>query len=412
MGGLLAVPSTGGSSDWLTRFVEWTFPFGEAPEHVYWWTGLATISAVLRRRCWLDRGTYVLYPNLNVMFVAPPAVIAKSTTLDRGANLLRGIEEVHLGPETSTWQALYKKFDDIKQTFTYKGEELWESPLACFVSEIGTFIDAMDKQSLLQLINFWDGKAGEKITLTNGSFDPVKPLISIIGCTTPDWFESSFDQRAVKGGFMSRFLLVRALGKAKLIENPAKLIKAHGEGLHRMQGAALRTDLEGIARYVGPFVVAPDVDPWMEAWYKQHITVDLPALPEVMQDGYGSRKHTMVYKVAMSLSVARNQWPHITLPIVQESVRLVTALEEPMSQIMQKIGIAQHAQQADKIIGMLRLKSATCNELMARGAFNLVQDVWMLDKLLRSMVAARLIERTGDGRYVPVVFGGAAAAAE
>lgn len=389
-----------GSGDWLTRFVEYTFPFGEAPEFVYWWTGIATVSAVLRRRTWLSRGTYVLYPNLNMMFIAPPGTIQKSTTLDQGTSLLRQVEGVYIGPETATWQALFDEFEHAKSSFMYAGEEVWDSSMACFVGEMGTFIDALDTAALNQLITFWDGKVGRKSTLTGRSFNLVNPLIGVVGCTTDDWFETSFDERAVKGGFMSRFLLIKANEKAKLISNPASVIEESGVN-RPMLARHLVTDLQAMFKScIGPFSMAPDAEEWIKDWYEKHNKVDVPKMPSVMQYGYAPRKQTMIYKAAMVLSVARNKWPLITIDLVQEAAGLVTALEKNMHVIMGKIGVHQNAVHGDKIIAMLRARPQRQSELIQK-VWGFIPDEAMLGLLLKNMAAARLI-RSANGVWHPV----------
>jgi hypothetical protein len=49
--------------DWLSEFVA-NSQWGEAPVYMYFWTGVSTIAAALRRKVWIDMGNFVWYPNL------------------------------------------------------------------------------------------------------------------------------------------------------------------------------------------------------------------------------------------------------------------------------------------------------------------------------------------------------------
>ena len=124
--------------DWLTSFVsasEW----GEAPSYFYFWVGVATIAAALRRKVWLDMGEFVWYPNLYTLLVAPPGVIQKSTTADIGMTLLAQVPGIHFGPSTLTWQALYDAFAEVGEEFDVPGENrtLLQFPLVINSSEFG-----------------------------------------------------------------------------------------------------------------------------------------------------------------------------------------------------------------------------------------------------------------------------------
>lgn len=386
--------------NWLDRFVDYTLPFGEAPEHMYWWVGISTIAATLRRRVWLDRGTYTIWPNLYVMIVAPPGVVQKSTTLAQGVGIIKAVPGVRLGPKATTWQQLYKEFQTAAEEsgkFQWNGEEMTEAAVVCFVSELGTFIDTADKQFQQHLIDFWDGESGRKSSLTNGDFELRNPIMSIVGCTTPEWFSSSFKEQEIGGGFLSRFIIVHANEASKIIENPAEFIEIREKelGVRRSQiKTELIEDLRSIAEIVGPFELTPDAKAWMKQWYTQHKLSDIPAMPTIMQLGYAQRKHTMIYKIAMCLSAGRAQWPTIDLATVQEAERLITALEEPWRKVMQGVGISKTTALADKIVELVRRRPTTLS-LLRTQTFRMLPEGVELDRVVDGMVKAALLVREG-----------------
>ena len=76
---------------WLKAFDEWTLPRSEAPATMIRWAGLFTLASAVKRRIWFPReilGSYDIFPNLYVVFVAKPGVARKSTTAGYAEELL------------------------------------------------------------------------------------------------------------------------------------------------------------------------------------------------------------------------------------------------------------------------------------------------------------------------------------
>ena len=75
------------SDDWITNFM--TFTEGlPTPEIFRLWSGISTIAATLERRVWVATGRGVIYPNLFVVLVAPPAV-GKSVAIDQSIRAIQ-----------------------------------------------------------------------------------------------------------------------------------------------------------------------------------------------------------------------------------------------------------------------------------------------------------------------------------
>src|SRR6266571_5580946 len=95
-------------SDWLESYLEFTSN-QESPEKLHLWTGLVVISGAIRRRLFMDRGVYRLYPNIYVIIVAESARIRKSTAMTIGMNLLKdSIKDVYYMSGSMTPEGLIK----------------------------------------------------------------------------------------------------------------------------------------------------------------------------------------------------------------------------------------------------------------------------------------------------------------
>ena len=74
-------------SGFISTYLKYVEP-QESPAIFHTWTAISTIANVLRRRVWIERGYYTLYPNLYVILVSSSGVGKKSTCIDQGMELI------------------------------------------------------------------------------------------------------------------------------------------------------------------------------------------------------------------------------------------------------------------------------------------------------------------------------------
>ncbi|MEM5734298.1 hypothetical protein AAEI00_21825, partial [Shewanella algae] len=73
----------------------------------------------LRRKVWIPQGYFNWYCNMYIVMVAPPGIVAKSTTTNIAMQLLRRVPGIKFGPDIVTWQALVTAFADANESFPY-----------------------------------------------------------------------------------------------------------------------------------------------------------------------------------------------------------------------------------------------------------------------------------------------------
>ena len=78
----------------------------EAPDEFHLWTAVSTVAGALGRKVWFDMGNHLVVPNFYIVFVSPPGIVQKSTTIGAGKRLLKQLDGIHFGPDTVTWQAI------------------------------------------------------------------------------------------------------------------------------------------------------------------------------------------------------------------------------------------------------------------------------------------------------------------
>ena len=118
-------------SDWLDSYLDYTSD-QESPEKLHLWTGLAVLSAVLRRRVWMDRAFYHLFPNIYVLIVAESARIRKSTAMKIGLTLMENsVKDVYTLGDAMTPEGLVKA---LNRPPTVKANE--EEPDKPFITPV------------------------------------------------------------------------------------------------------------------------------------------------------------------------------------------------------------------------------------------------------------------------------------
>lgn len=373
--------------DWLTEFVE-NSKWGEAPVYMYFWVGVSTIAACLRRQCWLDMGTFKWYPNLYTLIVAPPGIVQKSSTADLGMRLLREIPGIHFSSATLTWQSLYDAFAEVGEEFEYNGEMLKQFPLVINSSEFGITLNPRDTDMIDQLVHIWDGHSMSKRTRKDGELIIPNPCLNMIACTTPSWIAENVPQYLIGGGLTSRMLFVYAEEKAQYIAYPQDHIPKD----YAQRQQKLIRDLERISQLKGEFILTPEAKKWGTDWYRHFYEVEAKKIDKTLLGGYIARKQTLTHKVAMVLSASRGDSLVIDADLLNRAIMLVTKLEENMPLVYSKIGMEKGANASQQVLAFLdRYDGEAPFALLYRYMHKLYPDVQEFEKVLEGMLEAEMV---------------------
>lgn len=335
--------------DWITGFLDYT-RHAEAPPKLYFWVAIATIAGALRRRVWFEQAYFKWYPNIYLLLVAPPGVVAKSTTADLGIDLLRAVPGVQFGPDVVTWQALFDAFRDVHEGITYEGEVLEMSALTISASEFGNFLRPDDREMVDQLVNIWDGKPVKKRTRMDGEQIIQNPCLNLIGCTTPSWIAGNFPEYLIGGGLTSRMIFVYADTKFQYVAYPFRQVPPD----HLIKRDRLIRDLERISLLLGPISATEEALNWGTEWYERFHKEDSKKIDETLLGGYINRKQTLAHKVAMCLVVSRGDELVIQKADLERAIALLSELEKDMPKVYSRIGMSQEAIAGDQVLSYLK----------------------------------------------------------
>ena len=338
-------------SDWLAAYMEYT-EYSESPLVFHYWTGVHTIAAALRRKVWLDMGYFQWYPNFYIVFVSPPGIVSKSTTLRIGHQLLRQVEGIQFGPEAITWQALVTTLAESTEAFPLEdGTFMPMSAVTIGSGEFGTLLNPNDREMVDILVALWDGQTGvfEKKTKTSGHDRIENPWINIAACTTPAWIQGNFPEYLIGGGFTSRCIFVYAAKKKRYIAYPGLELPP---GFKKIE-EKLVEDLRQIAGLIGAYRLSPDAVAWGTAWYEKHYANKDSTLTTERFAGYWARKQTHIHKLAMVIAASQGTDLVIETGHLQLAEKILTALEGDMPRVFETIGAAPDAKYLREVLTLL-----------------------------------------------------------
>jgi len=338
--------------DWVKSYVDYS-SFGEAPTRMRFWCACSAIAGALRRKVWMHFPGYDWYPNLYIVFVAKPGVVAKSTTTDVAMQLLRAVPKIRFGPAVVTWQALVTYFAEARETFLHNGELVTMSPVTIHSSEFGNLIDPRDRQMIDMLVHLWDGKPFTKVTKNSGTDEVVNPWINVLAATNPEWIAANFPEYMIGGGFASRCLFVYIAEKERYVAYPEA--QTGFEGLREDLIADLTHISESI---VGEYSLTPEAKEWGSAWYERHYRQEALLMDSSRFGGYIARKQTLAHKVAMILAASHTDELVISRDDLETAVSMLSDLEADMQLVFEKIGMSAEALQSERLSQMVVKRGA------------------------------------------------------
>jgi len=340
--------------DWIKAYLEYS-SVTEAPKRMHFWAAVGTVAGALRRRVWLDMKRYCWYPSFYIIYVAPPGIVAKSTTIDIATDLLKQVPGIKFGPNAITWQALVTAFAQASESFEYNGEFHPMSPLTLVASELGSLLNLQDRDMINLLIELWDGKKTyEKITKMSGNDMIEAPWINLQAGTTPHWIADNMPQAMIGGGLSSRCVFVYGDRKEKYI---AYVDEQVGKDDAKLK-ANLIADLEKISMLCGPFVLTPEARAWGSKWYEAFWKDAMARMDDQMLEGYAARKQTHMHKVAMVLSASRSSSLIITAEDLQLANTMLEDIERDMHRVFSRIGRSEDSLQAERFIDFVRRRGS------------------------------------------------------
>lgn len=300
------------------------------------WSALTVLSAAMGRKCYINRGFYVLYPNLFTVLVAGSALCRKSTAVGLARDLLDGIDSTLVFRGKITPEKLTKDIAEAQHVDQDTMDTVGPNVLI-FSSELSTFLtkQSYGEPIIYLLTDLFDCPKEWQSRTKNSGTDILKNVfVSILAATTPDGVAKGIPESALQEGFASRIMFVyeantdRSNAFPELSEEEKALLEQ------------CRSMLKERSRLAGEFILEGEAKEWFRTWYNDVYKKSVPR--DKRLEGFFGRKHDHLLRIAMLLAGSFNE-KEILVGDLEGALRAVESVEEGARGAFQEIGAGASA---------------------------------------------------------------------
>ncbi len=294
-------------NNWTETFLDYMDGI-PSPEIYNKWTAYNIIAGALERRVWSKISNCRLYPNMITILVGPPAV-GKSMAIKEANIFWRAVEDFNVAPMNVTKEIFMNQLGCKTKTFEYNNQMQIYNPLLIAANELSTLFQGCGHEFLNTICDLHDcTEYFERNTKANGVEHHDKPHLNMIIGTQPSYLAEIMSEELYCYGFGSRSVMVYS---DYCIPSLANRFVGEREDLK----VQLVGDLMSIANLVGEFTWEPEAQKSIETWNSEDTQNE--AVKHDKFQGYKIRRTIHCIKLAMVMSVSRNEKLHVTLEDVE-----------------------------------------------------------------------------------------------
>lgn len=308
---------------WLDKLVTMHSDM-ESPTSFWMWSGLVTISAILKDNVWLSRGgKYNLYPNIYCILHADSG-LKKGPPINLSKRLVAKVNNTRLIIGRSSIQGILKELGTAKsepggrvntKSIGYINASELSGSLVTDPAALTILTDLYDR-------SYWEGEY--KSLLKMETFQLKDPTVTLFGGINAAHADEFFEMKDLKGGFFARTFIVYEKEESTINSLVRRGIPVDEEYLIKY--------LKELSKLTGPFKELADenneptvVGQYYDDWYKDfRNTVKTADIRD--ETGTLNRFGDSVLKIAMLLSVAKEPKLEIDL----ESLKLAISIGEKL----------------------------------------------------------------------------------
>lgn len=265
----------------------------ECPKNFVYWSGLSVISAIKKRKVWMVRPGYILYPNLYVFLLGPPAA-RKGFAVGIAEKLVSAMECTRVLSGRESIESMLKTMSEVHSS---NGKPPLKEASAFIPSEefAASIIRNREAFTILTDLYFRYQESYYYRTKSGGEAKLIKPYLAILGAINPAHFEDIIEDKDLKGGFIGRFTIIHET-KRRVINSGVEPNKVKIDDKKLL---ALLTEIDKIEGEISLSSGAKDL---MNDWYNEHSRL---LDNGEMEDPTGAlaRVHDTINKVAMVVAM-------------------------------------------------------------------------------------------------------------
>lgn len=330
---------------WLADYIEYTM-LSEAPAAFHFFTGCAVLGAAIGRKVWFAKGYYRVFPNHQIILVAPTGKCRKTSALNLGLKLLQQLDGLNILADKTTPEALTAELSTLGMGTGGKLYTAREAHGVVYAPELAVFLGKQRyNEGMISLLTALFDNPDKWLGSTKGAGkqELTNVCITFMGASTPDWLVSAIPQDAFGGGFMSRLLFIvqedtpRCFPIPKAVTTPIELIR----GLQHRHKATVGGEMTF-------------EDSKAEFWYSMWYTASRKDIPEDdKMAGYHERKPDHLLRLAMVLALSERRLKVTEADLVMSS-QLLSYIESQMLNTFKWLGIRPIGVDQERILRAMR----------------------------------------------------------
>lgn len=373
---------------WLRRFLEMTKE-SESPESYFYWSGLATLSAVVKNNVFLERHHYQLSPNIYVLLIGKSG-LRKGIPVNYAKQL---VAEANNTRVISGRNSIEGMILELSRGYSLTDGTVVKDAVGFMAAgEFASFL-LQNPQALTILTDLYDCHYNKKWknTLKGTGVETLNNVcLTMLGASNEIHFKDAVPLNAIGGGFLARTMIVmeeEKRGINDLFDEPE-----------------IKFDLPGMASYLkeltkikGQFTIDEAAKLYGRRWY-----LDLNVNKKI-QDNTGTieRLQDHSLKVAMLLSLSRSLDLVINKQDMEEAIEACQLCFGGAKRIAMGQGKAATAAQTATLLKELVLRP---NQEITRQKF--LQKFWGevdafdLDRIVETLLQAEAIRIIKKGKDI------------
>ncbi len=331
--------------DWIEGYLAYT-ENSEPRETYRRWVAISTLASVLQRKCWLNWGTEVFYPNMFIVLVGPPAA-RKGTAMRPGKGFLHRMG-LAISADESSRQKLIKALSDAQAIVQLdNGDTIHHCSLTVISTELTVFLGYEDKEFLTMFCKLYDCEDCYVYdTYQRGREEVPNVWVNLQGATTPAQLQAAVPEGFIGSGFTSRVIFVFEEDKEKVV------IKPDLTDEQKELEIVLQEDLAHIHSLVGQFQTTSDFERLYTEWRMN--SEETKPFSDSRLEYYLQRRPTHLFKLSMIISAARNDSLVITGEDLRTAIQNLEEVEAKMPSVFAGLGSNPLAGVQAKLKRMLR----------------------------------------------------------
>jgi len=306
---------------WLRKILDATKRL-ESPASFWYWSFLASISAVAKDNVWVERdGAFQLYPNIYVMLLARSG-LRKGLPIKFAKDLVKKVNNTRMISGRSSIQGILKK---LGTAYTIEGKGVMTKSSGFVAASEFTSSLVEDRAALAILTDLydrhWNPDEWESL-LKMENFKLKDPIISMLLGTNSPHFKDFVPDKDIFGGFIGRMFVISE--EKTRCRNPL-VRKTETFSILNTLRDDLNIHMSEVAKLKGEFEWDEDALDKFDDWYMDFFkTVD--AQENIDDTGTIERFGDSVLKVAMLLSLSEKPELKLNSNNIEEAITVCEKL--------------------------------------------------------------------------------------